>query len=260
MAASTYAPAHKAIVREILRCEVGSTAHGVNIQNTDDFDMMGVVVEAPQYVLGIDDFEQHIFRTAAERDGQHARSQPGDTDLVRYSLRKFARLAAQGNPTVLMLLFSPVLIEDGWGRIIRLNHRLFASKQVGKRFLGYLTNQKERLMGLRGQMDVKRPELVEKYGFDTKYAMHMLRLGYQGVEYMETGTFSVPLKEPIRSQLVGVRTGQQSLQDCLHTVQDLEMQLENLLTASPLPDKPNIEGINNMLNVIYREVWAHAGL
>ena len=36
-----------------------------------------------------------------------ARSGAGDLDLVIYSLRKWARLAAQGNPTVLLLLFVP---------------------------------------------------------------------------------------------------------------------------------------------------------
>ena len=34
-------------------------------------------------------------------------SGPGDVDLSTYSLRKYLRLAANGNPTVLNLLFSP---------------------------------------------------------------------------------------------------------------------------------------------------------
>jgi hypothetical protein len=35
---------------------------------------------------------------------------------------------------------------------------------------------------------VNRAELVEQFGYDTKYAIHTLRLGHQGVEFLETGT------------------------------------------------------------------------
>src|SRR5688572_31106775 len=39
-----------------------------------------------------------------------------------------------------------------------------------------------------------RPELEEMYGFDTKYAMHMLRLGFQGVELLTTGRLNLPMR------------------------------------------------------------------
>ena len=45
------------------------------------------------------------------------------------------------------------------------------------------------------------------YGFDTKYAMHMLRLGFQGVELLTTGRLSLPMREPERSFLLDVRRG-----------------------------------------------------
>jgi len=45
------------------------------------------------------------------------------------------------------------------------------------------------------------------YGFDTKYAMHMLRLGFQGVELLTTGRLSLPMREPERSYLLDVRRG-----------------------------------------------------
>jgi uncharacterized protein len=32
-----------------------------------------------------------------------------------------------------------------------------------------------------------RPELVAVHGYDTKYAMHALRLGLQGIELLTTG-------------------------------------------------------------------------
>lgn len=34
--------------------------------------------------------------------------------------------------------------------------------------------------------------------FDTNYAMYALRLGYQGLELLETGRLTLPLGEPER--------------------------------------------------------------
>jgi len=56
-----------------------------------------------------------------------------------------------------------------------------------------LQAQKQRLTGERGQKRIHRPELEEMYGFDTKCAMHMLRLGFQGVELLTTGRLSCRL-------------------------------------------------------------------
>ncbi len=201
-------------------------------------------------------FEQNIYRSAAEREHRHdARSRAGDLDLVVYSLRKWARLALQGNPTVLILLFADPVTMDARGGQLRELAPAFASREAGRRFLGYLRSQKQRLLGARGQKDVRRPELEAKYGFDTKYAMHMLRLGMQGVEFMETGRITLPMPEPDRSWLRSVRTGRVPLQDCLTRVGELEVALRDLLETSPLPDHPNREAVDAWVCRTYLEHW-----
>jgi hypothetical protein len=77
-------------------------------------------------------------------------------------------------------------------------------------YLGYLRGQKERLLGTRGQKRVHRPELDEAHGFDTKYAMHAARLGYQGLELLETGFLTLPMPEPDRSRVMAIRTGERT--------------------------------------------------
>lgn len=92
----------------ILRGLVGSSVHGLVLDGTDDRDEIGVCVEPRRYVVGFGKFEQWVYRSAAEREGRaRARSRAGDLDLTIYSLRKWARLALQGNPTVLLLLYLP---------------------------------------------------------------------------------------------------------------------------------------------------------
>jgi hypothetical protein len=67
----------------ILRGLVGSTVHGLVLSGTDDRDEMGVCVEPRRYVVGFGKFEQWVYRSAAEREGNAgARSQAGDLDLA----------------------------------------------------------------------------------------------------------------------------------------------------------------------------------
>lgn len=246
---------------EILRCEVGSSAHGVSLQGKDDFDMMAIAVERPRFVLGTGSFEHKIYRTAEIREGKKSvPSQPGDIDLTVYSLRKFARLAAQGNPTIQMMLYGPVLHSTPAGDLLRANRHLFASKQVGERFLGYMIAQRERLRGERGQMRTTRQELIDAHGFDTKYAMHVLRLGYQGVQFLSTGVIPVPIDDPYRKFLIGVRLGHQDLKSVVTLADVLEGELKGLLDSSEMPAHPNYEAIDNLLIEIYTGVWRDEGL
>jgi predicted nucleotidyltransferase len=244
----------------ILRGLVGSTIHGLVLSGTDDRDEMGVCLEPRRYVVGFGKFEQWVYRSAAEREGHAgARSQAGDLDLTIYSLRKWARLALQGNPTVLLLLYLPddaVVVRTDAGKQLQQLAPAFASRNAGRRFIGYLEAQRQRLVGERGQRDVNRTELVEQFGYDTKYAMHMLRLGHQGVEFLETGRLSLPMREPVRSHLMDVRRGGSSLAHVLAECTDLELRLSALLQSSPLPPQPDINSVECYVMDTYAAAWA----
>ena len=244
----------------ILRGLVGSSVHGLVLSGTDDRDEMGVCVEPRRYVVGFGKFEQWVCRSAAEREG-HAgvRSRAGDLDLTVYSLRKWARLALQGNPTVLLLLYLPddaLVIRTEVGEQLQKLAPAFASRQAGKRFLGYLEAQRQRLVGERGQRDVNRTELVEQFGYDTKYAMHMLRLGHQGVEFLATGRLTLPMREPVRSHLMDVRRGRSNLADVLAECTELELRLSELLDTSPLPPAPDTSHVESFVMETYAAAWA----
>lgn len=210
-----------AIDSTILRGVVGSTAHGLAIEGQDDRDEMGICVEPPEYVMGLRVFEQYIQRDRPEG----VRSQPGDLDLTIYSLRKWARLAAKGNPSVLTMLWLPeyTVITSLGEELVELRHE-FVSQEAGKRFLGYLTSQKMKLTGERSKT-VNRPDLVEKYGFDTKFAMHALRLGFEGIEYVTEGRLTLPIAEPNLSTLRSLRTGGISYADTLKLIENTEQRL-----------------------------------
>ena len=257
----------QAIVEQgtILRATVGSTVHGLHHGGQDDRDEMAVFVEPPEYLLGLRlarksgvrnpyRFEHWVERTQPEG----ARSGPGDLDLVAYSLRKYTRLALKGHPTILLLLFVPdemMLVETELGRRLRALRPAIVSRRAGRSYLGYLRGQKERLLGSRGQKRVNRPELVEAHGYDTKYAMHAVRLGYQGLELLESGRLTLPMPEPERSRAMAVRRGERSFEDVLAEIGELERRLEAALERTALPERPDDHAVDSFLVDAYRKAW-----
>lgn len=238
----------------ILQTQVGSGLHGITVAATDDRDEMGICIEPPECVIGLEGFEQYQYRTQAEG----VRSGPGDLDLVVYGLRKWAKLAAQGNPTVLLMLFAPpeqLVINTTYGKSLQSNVDMFLSRECGLRFKGYLQAQKERLLGERSQR-TNRPELKDLYGFDTKFAYHAIRLGIQGIELLTEGTVRLPMVEPAFTWLTDLRVGGHTLDEAIDHITDLQYILGGLAVSADLPEKADMGKINPWLIDMYRSWWA----
>ena len=75
-----------------------------------------------------------------------------------------------------------------------------------------------------------------RYRFDTKYAGHVLRLGYQGIEFLETGALTLPMREQERNRILAVRTGRVPFDEVLAEADELRSRLETLVQSSPLPE------------------------
>ena len=181
----------------ILRATVGSTVHGLHHGGQDDRDEMAVFVEPPEYRLGLKlapgaGAEAPPARALGRADA--ARGCPvraGRPRSRRVQPAQVRPAGAEGPPD---RAAAPVRPPELTPRRDRPGHASCAaltdailSKRAGRGYRGYLGGQRERLLGSRGQKRVNRPELVEAHGYDTKYAMHAIRLGYQGIELLETG-------------------------------------------------------------------------
>jgi len=244
----------------ILRAVVGSNLHGLNLEGTDDTDELGVCLEPPEYVVGLRQFEQWVYRTQPEGHP----SGPGDLDLTVYSLRKYVRLALAGNPTVLLILFAPKAmcsIRTTEGEQLQALAPSFASKTVAMPFIGYLQAQRQRLKGERGGRALRKPWAREhpESGYDTKYAMHMVRLGYQGVELLATGRITLPMPEPARSFVMSIRRGEVELEEVLTRAAELEQRIVDLKETSPIPNRPDKERIEEWMVRTYLARWGSKG-
>lgn len=245
----------ESIAREgcILRGVVGSTVHGLSNPGTDDRDEMGVCVEPVEYIAGLRPFERWVLRTQPEG----VPSGPGDLDLTIYGLRKYCRLALKGSPTVLLLLFidgEHVIERTGLGTDLQALAPAFISRRTGRAFLGYVDAQRRGLVGERHATRTR--ELSSTYGYDTKYAMHALRIAHQGQELLGTGRITLPIEEPERSHLLEVRRGEVPLRDVLRRLHEQAERLEDAMLESELRDEPDRDAVDAFLVDAYQRIWA----
>lgn len=247
----------------ILLTEIGSTMHGVSSDDTgDDIDLMGICIEPPNESLGLGDFEQYEYRDRAVNE----RSREGDTDLVVYGLRKWVKLAATGNPTVIMPLFSHPDLHikhvNGFGLLLRAKFPQFLSRQAGCRFLGYLDGQLQRYLDPT-RVDSKhatRPELIEKYGWDTKTGYHALRLAIQGKQLMDYQHIELPMLDADREFLLDVRHGKYSREWVLAETHRRIDLLKVAIANSPLPEHADRVAISAWMTDLQRAWWEERGL
>ncbi len=231
----------------------GSDLHGAQIANKHDDDWYGVYVEPPNMVIGLKDYPHYVWSTA----GDTQRNVPGDMDICLYSLRKWAKLASTGNPTCLSYLFAENTIGTGdvdlWDEVLK-NKNLFLSKASAEQFRGFALAQRQRYMGERGQgKHGQRPELINEHGFDTKAAMHVMRLLGEGIELMQTGSITYP--RPNREILIAVREGKYDMEFLKEMTDALFADLDRAQAESPLPDSVDRDAVSKFLTELYLGVW-----
>ena len=136
--------------RTILTVRHGSHAYGLNTP-TSDIDIKGVCIEPREYHLGF----MHVFEQYERMNNVYGGDLPSlqslkgtEVDLVVYSLKKFARLAADCNPNIIEVLHvadEDVLHINRWGETLRAHKDEFLSKKAKFTFAGYAHAQLKRI-------------------------------------------------------------------------------------------------------------------
>ena len=220
----------------------GSIAHGMYVPNSapdsiDDKDVMAVCVPPLDYYFGLRQF--------GSRGTQEIKYQ--EWDIVIYEVRKFIGLLTQGNPNVLSLLWLNenhyIKITDA-GRLLIENRDVFVGRHVYKSFTGYAYDQLHRMthMAFEGYMGEKRKRLVEKYGYDTKNAAHLLRLLRMGIEFLRDGKLYVQRDDA--KWLLEVKRGEWTLEQIQKEAERLFKLTEQAYLSSSLPPGPDKQAVN----------------
>jgi uncharacterized protein len=226
----------------------GSQLHGAKLNGRDDTDWYGVFIEPPERVLGLDEFPHYVYTTG----GQPGGNQPHDVDVCLYSLRKVAGLLAKGNPSVLHFLFAQSEFSTAVWEQFASPATPFLAKSHLEAFLGFADSQLKRLLNQRSK-DVNRPELELRFGYDTKFAMHMIRLYGEAKELMDAGRISLP--RPNADELIAIRHGKCNLTEIKQLAEQLKHDAELSREHSHLPNQIDRAEISRRLTEAYQSHW-----
>ena len=237
----------------ILVVEVGSTAHGTGIPGGEDHDETVIWLETPREIFALRNVEPRPVQVRTQPEG--VASGPGDTDRTLYSLRRFLSLAAAGNPTILLVLWAPIIRTTDVGDDLRRRAPLFVGRHLVPRYRGYMQAQVDRLMGRRGGRHGKLRHDPTGIGFDTKYAMHAARLGFQGIELLTTGRLVVPIAGEPGDWLRAVRAGQVPLTEWEDRTRELDARLAALADDKTIPPTADRDALVQWSSEVHRAAW-----
>lgn len=245
---------------------VGSRAYGTNVENSDE-DVKGFCVPPSGYYNGF----LHKFE-------QFASTAP---DLVIYDIRKFCRLAADCNPSVIETLYTAEKfhkVVTPVGRLLLDNRHLFLSRKAKHTFGGYALGQLKKMRAHKNfitnppspynptlsrdpeklkvakdvwesyqkwlKRDSDRKELEIKHGYDTKNAMHLVRLMRMGLEILLDKGCQV--YRPDREELLAIRRGAWKYEDLVSWAEKAQLELEAAYSQSDLPETSPVELIDEV--------------
>lgn len=212
--------------------KAGSHAYGLNTP-TSDLDLRGIAIPPKRFYFGLSNWEQDEAKDE-------------DTDRVVFLFQKVVRLALACNPNIIEIFFAPEdCIVEGrqFAEDVRGIRHLFLSKRAHQTFGGYAYSQLQRLVVHTRTKHGTHAEIVEKHGYDTKNATHLIRLYRTGCELLETGEVNV--RRADKEELLAIRNGAWPLERVLGEAERLRHRLDVVAAASPLPSKPDEKSVED---------------
>ena len=233
---------------------MGSVAYGVS-SDTSDVDVYGWAIPPKEDVfphlggeiLGFGRqrkrFEQFQEHHVADPDALagHGRTY----DLTIFGIVKFFQLAMENNPNVIDSLFTPatcVLHSTRVGNLVRENRRLFLHRGAWPKFKGYAYSQLHKIASK--EPTGKRAELVERHGYDTKFAYHVVRLMGEVEQILLEGDVDLQRDS---ERLKAIRRGEWTEERLRRWAADKEADLERAYAASRLPATPDEDKLRTLL-------------
>lgn len=100
----------------------------------------------------------------------------------------------------------------------------------------------------------KRSALEEQFGYDTKHAMHLVRLLRMGHEALSTGELLV--KRPDAEELLAIRNGSWTYEQVVEYAEMMDSEVrEKLYPTTFLPKKPNIKLAADLVMAVQDLTW-----
>jgi predicted nucleotidyltransferase len=228
----------------------GSVAYAVS-NDMSDMDIVGFCIPPKEIVfphLGgeipgfgtpkprFDDFQKH-----------HIKHDQREYDITIYSIVKFFQLVMENNPNMVDALFLPrrcVLHSTQIYEHVRDHRSMFLHKGSWYKFRGYAYSQLSKIRTKSNASNPKRQASIEKYGYDVKFAYHIVRLMLEVEQILAEHDLDLQRNSDI---LKTIRNGEWTFENIESWFDNKEKSLEMLYANSTLPARPNESKIKSLL-------------
>ncbi|BCJ39635.1 nucleotidyltransferase [Actinoplanes ianthinogenes] len=209
----------------ILAVVVGSRAYGLDGPDSDH-DRRGVYAAPTRDFWRLDKPPTHLDGPAEEQ--------------FSWEVERFCTLALQANPTVLEVLWSPIVEQiTPDGEELRGIRTAFLSRRVAETYGNYARDQLDRVAARRARTGET----------NHKQAMHMIRLLMAGAHVLRTGEVLVDVRH-LRDQLLAVKQGLVPWEDVTAWAGSLLTELDEAAAATPLPERPDRDRVDELLTAV----------
>jgi predicted nucleotidyltransferase len=227
---------------------MGSFAYGVS-GDSSDVDVYGFCIPKMEVVFPHMNGVLHGFDDNYEKfenwQQHHIKYDNKEYDMDIYNIIKYFRLIRDNNPNMIDSLFVPercILECTDIGKMVRENRHMFLHAGSYYKFKGYAYSQKAKM--LTKNPIGKRRDIIDKYGFDTKFGYNLVRLLSECEQILSTGDLDL---EKNNEQLKSIRNGEWTPAQLCEYFDSKEKHLEELYSKTKLPYGPREKEIKELL-------------
>jgi predicted nucleotidyltransferase len=201
---------------------VGSRAYGLHGPGSDH-DRRGVFVAPTRDFWTLDKPPTHLDGPAEEQ--------------FSWEIERFCTLALQANPTVLEVLWSPLVsFRNTDGDDLVAVRSAFLSQRVAETYGNYARDQLAKVANRR----------IRTGDVNFKQAMHMIRLLMAGAHVLRTGEVLVDVSD-LRDELLAVKRGEVPWERVTEWAGRLQEELAAAAASTQLPERPDRTAVDRVL-------------
>lgn len=225
-------------VQNAVQYETLAGSHAYSCENEDsDYDVYGIVMPPKSFLFPhidghIQGYDPAPADTKCFEFSHIPYSENREYDLHLYTIAHYFRLCADCNPNMVDSLFTKPSCElyiSEVGQKIKAARHLFLSKKVFHTMKGYAYQQRAKVEAGRSKDNPRRKEWVEKYGYDVKFAYHVVRLVLECEQILETGDLDLTRDREIYKS---IRRGEWKIEE-IHNFYDKKLpDLDRLYSNS----------------------------
>lgn len=241
---------------------MGSQAYATN-QDDSDWDIYGWCIPHKETIFPHLAGEIFGFGNQVKRFDQWQQHHIEDKsarkqyDFTVFNIIKYFQLVMENNPNMIDSLFVPqhcIIHSSRLGEMVRENRKLFLHKGCWHKFKGYAYSQihKAKSQSREG----KRAEVVEKFGYDVKFASHCVRLMNEVEQILVEHDLDLQRNS---EQIKSIRRGEWTLAQVEEYFCRKEAELETAYANSTLPYGPDESVIKSLLITVLKEHFGDLG-